>query len=735
MKILSNNTIGSCLIVFIAMLFAVSGCKDDPTSPEEKEVDKPKTTVTIGVGGGTVGTDDVSIKIPAGAFNADHEIAIFEVANVGTFGENSVSKPYKISGLPNNYTKPIKIKMKYNGELEGESYIAVGRMSSSISTFDSSIVYGLQEVLDSSGYLISELPADGSSHLGKHESTSDENYDKYLEAITKYTVTSTQHFWIDYPIFLNPAIENVKRIIEEALVVINNDLGVSNLPSDIERRIFIGIRAEIVSWDLDYLFSNQQQFNMSAYAVSDHNFSDIKIQFGKALFGYELNEGWFGEWLYNAVSKYLEGLLTNDPYFKYPLGFEQYHMAPFNGLQISTEDDPFEAINKHAEHGIGMSSVIKYLTDSPSFGNSGIGKMYKYIYENTDLNPTTVLLNTVDVPVREWLPDFFKEYISGNIYNQTIDKFLSNTKGSWDINNAEDTLNVFSSSNFLIKNYQDLSAKMFKVNLNYAPPDTSYKMVFSMSLASADLDGLSMVMFGIKNGEAEYLETADAQDFEIPSLKSYYDDGMKQFLVVLVNSKITSNNYLGESSIDLTVRVKKQLYFKKCEVSMKVLTDLNNESMDLDGNWSTTTTKTSYRVASLFDAVGSFSGNTFTGSYYHSGASDGSVYAGTISVTLNGSASMVTDVYWTGTINWPNGSKVVQGFSGTGTQIPYTPNSDDNISLYQLYGFTGANVCEGFNDVNYHREVYSAGELLYKEWIDGYSSDTQSEIIIKLKRE
>jgi hypothetical protein len=157
--------------------------------------------------------------------------------------------------------------------------------------------------------------------------------------------------------------------------------------------------------------------------------------------------------------------------------------------------------------------------------------------------------------------------------------------------------------------------------------------------------------------------------------------------------------------------------------------------MDLDGNWSTTITNSSFRVASLFDAVGSFNDNTFTGSYSHSGASDGSIYAGTITVTLNESASMVTAVNWTGTINWPNDSKVVQGFSGTGTQIPYTPNSDDNMSIYQLYGYTGANVCEGIKNVNYHQQWYTDGELLYEEWIDGYSSDNQSEVIIRLKKE
>ena len=736
MKTVMNHIWKIYSVIFIVMLFAISGCKDDPTSPEEKIDDKPITTVTIGPGGGTVGTEDVSIIIPAGAFSADHELAIIEVADDGAFGENSVSKPYKITGLPNDYTKPIKIKMKYIGQLEGESYIAVGRNITDNFSSDSSIVYSLQDVKDSSGFLISELPHAVNGSLEKHGSTSDKISDKHIEAITKYAVAITNNFIIDYPLFLDPEIDKIMKIVEDVIKLIKVELKIPSYRIFVNRTILIGIMYESVTYSPDFLPYSNQHFNISAHAVSNNEFNDIKVLFGRALFGYELDEGFLGPWLYNAFSKYLEGLLIDDPGFKYPYGFEQYHMAPFNGMQISNEGDALEVIKKNAAHGIGMSSVIKYLVDSPHFEKTSIGKMYKYIYENTDVNTTTVLLNNIDAPVTDWLPDFFKEYVSGNIYSQPIDKFLSNANDSWDINSVEDTLKEFKSSNFLIRKYQDLSAKMFKINLNYEPLDTTSRMLFSMSWAGADLDGLSMVMFGIKGGEQEYLGTADAQDFEIPNLKSYYKDGMKQFLVVLVNSNITKYDYLGESDIDLKVQLKKpKLDFTKCEVSIKVLTDISYENMDLEGNWSTTTTKASFRVASVFDAIGSFTGNTFTGSYTHYTEGDLSVYRGTITVTVNEAASMVTDVSLAGTIDYQNGSKVEKGFSGTGTKIPFTPNSDDNISLYQLYGFTGANVCEGINDVYYYEEHYSDGELLYKHWIDGYSSDNQGEIIIKLKKE
>ncbi|VAX29647.1 hypothetical protein MNBD_IGNAVI01-1595, partial [hydrothermal vent metagenome] len=125
--------------IFMIMLLIQAGCSEDPVSPTEEKPTEALAAAEIGPGGGTVKTDDVSIVVPSGAFNEKHNVAIYSVADDGAFGENTVSSSFKISGLPNDYTKAIKIKMKYTGELSGQSFIAAGINSSDIMSGDTLI--------------------------------------------------------------------------------------------------------------------------------------------------------------------------------------------------------------------------------------------------------------------------------------------------------------------------------------------------------------------------------------------------------------------------------------------------------------------------------------------------------------------------------------------------------------------------------------------------------------------
>ena len=148
----------------------------------------------------------------------------------------------------------------------------------------------------------------------------------------------------------------------------------------------------------------------------------------------------------------MEGLFTTNSNYKNPKSFPEFAITPFNGLRADAGDDSKDMISQNYERGIGMSSVIKYLTDDERYGKAGIGKTFGGVSQS--VLTTASLLNSMDALIADWWPDLFKEYVSGNIYDVPLGYFLDNKSQSWEINSIEDTLRLFPIT------YTDLSAKM-----------------------------------------------------------------------------------------------------------------------------------------------------------------------------------------------------------------------------------------------------------------------------------
>lgn len=721
------------LLVLTLLFFSLS-CSENPSSPKIEE-EKPLASTEIGSGGGTVKTEDVSITIPSGALGEKHNIAIYNISDDGSFGENTVSASFKINGLPNDYTKPIKIKMKYTGELGGQSFIAVGIKSSDIMSGDTSIAYNLFPASDSSGFLIGELPAFSSGSLVKTNNISEGiDFSPILKVLTKYTVKETEHFKIHYPSIIGGFISKVEDLFESSLNIINDDLGVSYYPRDVVKQtVIIKIQNKsvtlqeqpVTSKNVLLIVRRQMIFFLSLNDVINQKFSELNSLVGKYLMAIEStfvpSRPTNILWLDHAIASWSEELFTDDPNFKYPTNFPDNAMAPFNGMQAGVSN------TSEKEHGYGMSSIIKYLTEYTDFGKTGIGKAYNLISKGAD--PVTALINNTDIPEEEWLPDFFKKYINGEIYNQSIDYFLSNVNFTWDINSASDTSNVFSSSNFIIKSYPDLSAKMFKINLNYEPEDTSSGMLLSMVASDDIYEQLSLLVYGIKGGKSEYLGVAKIQDFEIPNLNSYYNDGMKQFLIVLVNGNITSNDYLGESAIDLTVNVSSNnqgsgsnivLDFNRCSFGLsfvakiKETTSNGTSENDSQQDWGWY----------IYKASGSFSGNTFTGGFNERSGE----YIGTITVTLNDDHTMITNFEYT--FEYRPDEYTVANYLVSGNDLPSKLLDPSDFRFGISFD---SSVCSHLSNAEYKYTDVSSTPIT-KELID-FSCDEYSAIAISFNKE
>ena len=128
----------------------------------------------------------------------------------------------------------------------------------------------------------------------------------------------------------------------------------------------------------------------------------------------------------------------------------------------------------------------------------------------TDIDPISALLKTVDGNVVDWLPDFTKKYLNGEIYDLPIEKFIDSAELEWSINSETDTLKNYDS--FPANYFPDLSAKLFKINLNYQPIDETYKMLVSMKGPVTEF-GLSLVVFGIQDNEPTLFRNSSCPRF------------------------------------------------------------------------------------------------------------------------------------------------------------------------------------------------------------------------------
>jgi hypothetical protein len=298
----------------------------------------------------------------------------------------------------------------------------------------------------------------------------------------------------------------------------------------------------------------------------------------------------------------------------------------------------------------------------------GIKETYETIQDASEA--TAALLSSVDALVAEWWPEFFRAYVGGDVYDVNAGFFTQheNVSGYWNIDEEDDDLRIFISTDPSIGAYPDLSAKLFLIDLNYTAMDPALNMVLTVS-AHLGSEPVTMVVFGMKNGSLEYWghTTSQSDLFEIDGLRDYMDDGWEQILVVVVNSDFDPSPpspYTGESDIDLTVFLTEEqgpeLPYNRCQVSGAVYGHIQRI-------WGDTTTdyyeQWTFRTPDVYPlgTEGSFTGNTFSGSY-----ENGETH-GTIEITLDVTQSVVTNVSWTET---DAEGDVTRQFNFSGDNIP-----------------------------------------------------------------
>ena len=660
---------GFILGVFLTIMF-LSGCSNNPASPENTDTNNPVASVTIGPEGGSINIDQCEITVPPGTFSESIKIAVLKSPNDQAFEENGVSDLYEFKGLPAEFDKPITVKIKYDGQLSESSFIAMGHMQHDQTRNDSLIIYALYAAEDSAGYLQCEIPATNQSSVLKSnvaEFHIDDPARAFFRAVTATKILRTEHFEITYPVTLAASVSDVGTELESALAVLQNEL-------DLYKGTF-GDRWH-VSLDTHFqgvagsMIPFLPKFTVSRDLVRQSKFDEIRqeaayafLRFG--LFTYIPPEVYQDEpgflWFEIALYSWLEEFLTDDTGFQTPVNYPQNALAPLNGMRAGAGSETHADVIEN--HGIGMSSLVKYLVNDSRYGKAGILNTFNRIINGNA--PAKALINTVDAMVVDWWPQYIQSLVNGDIYPIPLSTLLNNLNGEWNINGATDTLQVFTPTDPNIGLYPDLSAKLFKINLNTPVTDPEKKLRFHYT-GIGDNFGMSLAVFGIQNDALFFLGMTHAQDFEIPELNVYYENNMRQFLAVMINNNAVSP-YLGTTDLDLTVSIPNpddnggnggsELTYNRCIVGAQVTADFTSNRYGPVENYTELTEFGSRSIS------GSFSGNTFTGSFENEyGVKE------TVTVTLNDAHDRVTSMSWA------------------------KSDEDEDLDLREYKGFSGVNI-------------------------------------------
>jgi hypothetical protein len=696
-----------CSLYLVCILCLLLGCSgDSPTGPgPEDGAYTLEGTETIGETGGAIEIEDFSLEVPAGAFDGDHTLKIFVSSEDRPFDQEQATRAFRLEGLPDEFSKPLRLSIKYEGTISEESFLALGERFFDYVQGDSATSYSLHSASDSSGYLVGEIPPAGSATMqsrqggiGATASPADLSEAVKLLGVTGLKGRYGAHFWIAFPLGLvevsAPAVE---AMLEEVYAKIVTDL---QMPWPWWGRLNVLIQdlgPSVGAYSTSF-GGKIPMLHLSRQHLSQGDFTKVRVDAGKELLSWILptfdesaiEPGHF--WLWNAVIAWSEEVFTDDAAYRHPAAFAGNEMAPFNGMRAGVGDG--SGVEREFRHGHGMSAVIKYLVDDARFGMGGIKGTYETIQSGSD--PTAALLNNMDATAADWWPEFFTDYVGGGVYGVGADVFTTsqNLSGSWTVDGENDTLMSFT------RDFPDLSAGLYLIDLNYGSLDESARMV--LTLTGELTTPVSLMLFRIDGTTATYLGRSTSQGsaaLQVTDLEGLYAGGLRKLLVVAVNSNV-SETYLEQSNLDLEMKIVKKpagTQFNSFDFLIRVVGQWHYVSGDYTSDYDDDLEEEPWGLVDVIPGEMTDE-TTFEGSFESEGAS------GAVIATFNPELDSVLTISLEMTWDVQGGRQWSHSFAARDVPI------SDDLTDWAWFRIDGAAACGVIEDVQYMYANPSAEE-------------------------
>jgi hypothetical protein len=714
--------------LLLGTLLLIMGCSKKSTKSEPQPTDPYilQASQTIGAEGGTLSIGDFSLEVPAGAFDSDAQVKLYASTQDRPYGDFAVSRTFQLEGLPPVYNQPLRVAVEYEDTLADESFLAVGRKGFDPANNGWGFWYYLLDAADSSGWLTCQLPSEiiGSEENGSggyggtgKDDPIEEIFLRLLGVTEFRTCASVQdRFRIIYPVVWEIYCDDLAYCLEDSYDFLEGmgfefkdrsklyPAPVIEYPIDVELRSFSrddvpasghllrrcsGSTVEAAWFSID--------LNEAYMGAADP--SRLCVAAGRAVFElipemYIISPLWL-DW---SVSLWLgEKFCKNPPYV--PAGFENHQMVPFGGIKNATgyehafraaasaEENPGVTgmLDNYYSYSCGLSPIITYLTDE--YGDEIIADIYEQISESHQQDDVAVLVNNVSQPVSHWWPNFFKKYLTGDIYGVNADVFLENNSGELKLSQKHDTT--------FTQKYSDLSAKLFLIHLDDTDLDQEASISFEVNSTETSTDDLSMLVFGLKSDGLHCLKQGQ-EKVTLGGVKALMQQDYSKLVAVVVDSRLQAP-YTDEHEVDLKVHlgVSYSLWF---HISFGA--DERRSYPDKPDE----IIPTVYNITAAPDSKGNLTDSSFSVSWsneqheYH-------VESGTMDITFSSDTGMVRELHLSKTETWNSFTRQTE-LTATDVQRTYSPEYPHDL----IYTIEGEQTCSYF-DVTKHQRDYDNGEV------------------------
>jgi len=678
-------------ILFSAVILILSSCDivdaiADVFNGEDDDItDVLINSTTIGTDGGIINADELTLTIPADAFSQAVDINIYESSVDDGSIDDIATKVYKIEGLPDQYSKPIDVRIKHNGNISEQSYLIL-QEETFISSLDSIIASKIYfDAVISGDSIKSQLPAittnlekiflanfemttqnDGSSvficgQSNKEDYTTINNHFKIIYHNDKVDATDV----ILLGQYLEDAYSKIKHIgfiytkrDKWPMKVIIEDL--ADDEHGLHTPTYWGLNSYYLRFNRKSL-SNQTAMKTTAIHEFFHfvqYFFDNRSNWDKRRNAPD--HYWFNE----ACSVYSEGLVMGPDYIS---NIRTAHgMQPFYGLQAGS-------VGNAQNHGYGMSAYVHYLVKQ--HGQSILVDIYKSIEAGKHV------VNAIDLSLNGNLfldyNEFLKQYAQGAVYSDFgTTSLIGIADGTFDINSNTDILKTFTA------NYKEFSARFYIVQLGNPnfKDDTSLEISIDQDLC--DITVFQFPTVGTDNVLAQGLKSCVVSDLK--GLKQQN----KRLLVMVTNGDCIKIPEYSPSNLNINVKME-----VKVGQEVSKFTELCF-GWALETNWDFRTDFVWQEWSFCYSPIVlelTRSGKTYSGSFQgHSSWNPGSAYSGSITFTLrddentetlNGQTNIASSVEFTFE-NSSDGAPNRFDYIITMTDVEYNIRNNGDFGFY-----------------------------------------------------
>ena len=196
--------LSSWILLLIGLIWAGCDFVETESDPNGFDPDPPKVveqvTENVGPAGGVLKVDGVQLDLPPGALTSETALTLALVeSSPAELEEEIVTGTYTLTGLPDDFTGAIEIRLKYDETLEDSSYVTYGTEVMIPSTGTGDRAYHFLPTVVTDSTLVATLPAVPAEAARAHKSSAGGFVGIF--GVSKYRThkTSAGHFSIVYP--------------------------------------------------------------------------------------------------------------------------------------------------------------------------------------------------------------------------------------------------------------------------------------------------------------------------------------------------------------------------------------------------------------------------------------------------------------------------------------------------------------------------------------------------------